>query len=151
MIKNRCSSVYKGDKFLVSKLQEAEHLCNLVVQHGLQLKVAYDVPQVYTAHNVKKPEKYMELLKATEPLRGQIDGVHLWGKHKSKYGRLVAHYCDLTFYFDGDMELKGQFLQMFNRCFDDGLARKMVLGVNSGNEDLLSIVGDLRDNRMVFI
>jgi len=151
LIENRCGSVYKGGRFLVSKLPEVEQLCNLIVQHNLRLKMAYDVPQIYTAHNVKKPEKYLELLKATEPFRGQIGGVHLWGKRKSESGRLVAHCGDLTSYFGGDMDLKSQFLQAFNDSFDDGIARKMVLEVNSGNDDMLSIITDLRNHGVVFV
>ena len=151
LIENRCGSVYKGGKFLVSKLPEIETLCNLIVQNNLRLKIAYDVPQVYTAHNVKKPEQYIDLLKKTDAFRAQIGGVHLWGKRKSESGRLVAHCGDLTSYFGEDMDLKARFLRAFNTCFDDGIERKMVLEVNSGNDDLLSIVADLRENGVVFV
>lgn len=151
LIENRCGSVYKGGKFLVSKLPEVECLCNLIVQNNLRLKVAYDVPQIYSAHNVTKPEKYVELLHATKPLRDQIGGVHLWGKRKSESGRLVSHCGDLNSYFAGDMDLKRQFLQAFCDCFDDGVARKLVLEVNSGNEDLLSIVQDLLAAYVLFL
>jgi len=150
LIENRCGSVYKGGKFLVSKLTDVERLCNLIVQNNLRLKVAYDVPQIYSAHNVSKPEKYIELLQATKPLRSQIGGVHLWGKRKSESGRLVSHCGDLNSYFAGDMELKHHFLQAFCDCFDDGVTRKMVLEVNSGNEDLQSIIQDLRDKQVFF-
>ena len=151
LIENRCGSVYKGGKFLVSKLPEIETLCNLIVQNDLRLKIAYDVPQIYTAHNVKKPEQHIDLLKKTEAFRAQIGGVHLWGKRKSESGRLVAHCGDLTSYFREDMDLKARFLQAFNTCFDDGIERKMVLEVNSGNDDLLSIVADLHENGVVFV
>lgn len=151
LIENRCGSVYKGGKFLVSKLPEIETLCNLIIQNNLRLKVAYDVPQVYTAHNVKKPEQYIDLLKKTEAIKAQIGGVHLWGKRKSASGRLVAHCGDLTSYFGENMDLKARFLQAFNECFDDGLTRKMVLEVNSSNEDLLSIVSDLQKYGAVFV
>lgn len=151
LIENRCGSVYKGGKFLVSKLTEVETICNLIVQNNLQLKIAYDVPQIYTAHNVKKTEQYIDLLHKTADFRAQIGGVHLWGKRKSESGRMVAHCGDLTSYFGEDIDLKGRFLQAFNTCFDDGVARKMVLEVNSGNEDLMSIVADLRENGVVFV
>lgn len=108
LIENRCGSVYKGGKFLVSKLTDVECLCNLIVKNNLRLKVAYDVPQIYSAHNVTKPEKYMDLLQATKPLREQIGGVHLWGKRKSESGRLVSHCGDLNSYFADDMDLKQQ-------------------------------------------
>ena len=151
LIENRCGSVYKGGRFLVSKTQEVETLCNLIVQHGLRLKIAYDVPQIYTAHNVKKQEQYIELLQKAEAFREQIGGVHLWGKRKSETGRKVAHCGDLTSYFEDDLETKTLFLQQFNKCFDDGICRKMVLEVNSGNEDMLSIITDLRGNGVEFI
>lgn len=150
LIENRCGSVYKGGRFLVSKSQEVETLCNLIVQHGLRLKIAYDVPQIYTAHNVKKQSQFIDLLHQAEAFREQIGGVHLWGKRKSETGRKVAHCGDLTSYFEGDMETKALFLQQFNKCFDDGICRKMVLEVNSGNEDMLSIITDLRENGVVF-
>lgn len=150
LIENRCGSVYKGGRFLVSKSQEVETLCNLIVQHGLRLKIAYDVPQIYTAHNAKKQSQFIDLLHQAEAFREQIGGVHLWGKRKSETGRKVAHCGDLTSYFEGDMETKALFLQQFNKCFDDGICRKMVLEVNSGNEDMLSIITDLRENGVVF-
>ena len=150
LIENRCGSVYKGGRFLVSKSQEVETLRNLIVQHGLRLKIAYDVPQIYTAHNVKKQNQYIDLLCQAESYREQIGGVHLWGKRKSETGRKVAHCGDLTSYFEGDLETKVLFLQQFNKCFDDGICRKMVLEVNSGNEDMLSIIADLRENGVFF-
>ncbi len=132
---------------MISKAPEVEILCNLIEEHNLRLKVAYDVPQIYTAHNANKPEQYISLLQQAEKIREYIGGVHLWGK------RLVtraAHYGDLTSYFENDLETKEQFLQQFGRTFDDGIIRKMVLEVNSGNEDLLSIVSDLQRNGVTF-
>ena len=144
LIENRCGSVYHGGRFLVSKSQEVEELCNRIVQNNLRLKIAYDVPQIYTAHNVKKPTKYTELLEQAVAYREQIGGVHLWGKRKSETGRKVAHCGDLNSYFENDSTVKEAFLQAFYNTFDDGVVRKMVLEVNSGNDDLLSIVADLK-------
>ena len=144
LIENRCGSVYHGGRFLVSKSQEVEELCNRIVQNNLRLKIAYDVPQIYTAHNVKKPAKYIELLEQAVAYREQIGGVHLWGKRKSETGRKVAHCGDLNSYFENDIAVKMAFLQAFYDTFNDGIVRKMVLEVNSGNEDLLSILEDLR-------
>lgn len=60
-------------------------------------------------------------------------------------------YCgDLNSYFDGDMDTKALFLQEFARCFDDSISRKMVLEVNSGNDDLCSIISDLQSVGVVF-
>ena len=151
LIENRCGSVYKGGKFLVSKLQDVAALCEQIEKNQLRLKIAYDVPQIYTAHNAKKQTAYLDLLRQTRELRQHIGGVHLWGKRKSESGRLVAHCGDLTSYFDDDMETKQLFLQEFARCFDDGVSRKMVLEVNSGNDDLMSIITDLRSVGVVFV
>lgn len=62
LIENRCGSVYHGGKFIVSKLPEVAALCEAIERRSLQLKIAYDVPQIYTAHNVKKEEAYVRLL-----------------------------------------------------------------------------------------
>ena len=151
LIENRCGSVYHGGKFLISKNKEIEQLCNAIVQNHLHLQVAYDVPQVYTAHNVKKPDQYLTLLQQAIDFRQQIGGVHLWGKRKSETGRKVAHCGDLTSYFEEIPDIKEAFLQQFSRTFDDGTVRKMVLEVNSGNNDLLSIVSDLQSAGIKFV
>ena len=67
----------------------------------------------------------------------------MWGKRKSESGRLVSHCGDLNSYFDNDKETKEIFLNKFVDCFDDNISRKMVLEVNSSNEDLISIITDL--------
>lgn len=151
LIENRCGSLYHGGRFLISKATEVETLCNLIAQHNLSLKVAYDVPQIYTAHNAKKQSQFIDLLSQAESIRGQIGGVHLWGKRKTETGRKVAHCGDLASYFENDMQTKDMFLHEFSRVFDDGIPRKMVLEVNSGNEDLLSIVSDLQGTGVVFV
>ena len=76
--------------------------------------------------------------------------MHLWGKKLSSTGRKVAHCGDLNTYF-GDPEVKKHFLQAFKGCFDDGTTRKMVLEVNSGNEDMLSIISDLKSVGIAFM
>ena len=137
--------------FLISKNQDVETLCDYIIKNNLRLKVAYDIPQIYTAHNIKKPEQYIELLKQVEKFREQIGGVHLWGKRKSETGRKVAHCGDLNTYFDNDNQIKTAFLKEFNNVFSDGIIRKMVLEVNSGNNDLLSIVEDLLSANVEFV
>ena len=151
LIENRCGSVYRGGKFLVSKHKDIDRLCDLIAQNHLRLKIAYDVPQIYTAHNVKKADKYIELLQQATEYRPHIGGVHLWGKRKSATGRKVAHCGDLTSYFAEAPHIKESFLQQFQSTFDDGVTRKMVLEVNSGNDDLMSIVADLKAYGISFI
>lgn len=150
LIENRCGSVYHGGKFLVSKLQDVAALCNEIDRAGLSLKIAYDVPQIYTAHNVRNDREYITLLEKTKDIRAFIGGVHLWGKRLSDSGRKVSHCGDLNSYFE-NTEIKNAFLKSFYNCFDDGIARKMVLEVNSGNEDLMSIINDLRATGVRFV
>lgn len=150
LIENRCGSVYRGGKFLISTLQDMEMLCEAVEKTGLQLKIAFDVPQLYTAHHTKEKEAYIELLKKTLDIRKRIGGVHLWGKRLSKTGRKVSHCGDLNSYF-GDPDIKADFLHAFKSCFDDDIIRKMVLEVNSENADLLSIVNDLKSVGVQFL
>lgn len=150
LIENRCGSVYHGGRFILSKIKDIAALCEVITTAGLQLKIAYDVPQIYTAHNVKTEDRYISLLEETKPYRDFIGGVHLWGKSISSTGRKVAHCGDLNSYF-GDQDIKEHFLQAFKACFDDGIVRKMVLEVNSGNNDLKSIVADLQSVGICFV
>ena len=150
LVENRCGSVYHGGRFVLSKIKDIEALCEKIANAGLGLKIAYDIPQIYTAHNVKTEDKYISLLEETKPLREFIGGVHLWGKSISSTGRKVAHCGDLNSYF-GDQGIKEHFLQAFKDCFDDDVARKMVLEVNSGNDDLQSIVADLQSVGIRFV
>ena len=150
LIENRCGSVYRGGKFIISKLHEVKELCDAIDKNGLQLKIAYDIPQLFTAHNAKSEADYMMLLDNTKILCEYIGGVHLWGKRLSDTGRKVSHCGDLNTYF-GDSDIKKHFLAAFQDCFDDNVTRKMVLEVNSGNEDLKSIVYDLVSVGICFV
>ena len=150
LLENRCGSLYRGGKFVISKVKDISELCDAIEQNGLHLKVAYDVPQIYTVHNAKTEESYIKLLNYTKSFRSYIGGVHLWGKKLSDSGRLVAHRGDLNTYF-GDLEIKKHFLEAFSSCFDDDVVRKMVLEVNSGNEDVQSIISDLRSVGVRFV
>lgn len=150
LIENRCGSVYSGGKFVISKMPDIAALRDAVIQHNLSLKLAFDIPQIYTAHNATSEAEYIRLLEQTEEVRDFIGGVHLWGKRKSPTGRKVSHCGDLTSYFEVPA-VKELFLQKFNECFNDGVARKMVLEVNSGNEDMMSIVSDLKRTGILFV
>ena len=150
LIENRCGSIYCGGKFLISKVGDVAALCDAIESAGLELKIAYDIPQIYTAHHAKTEEDYIGLLEETKPFRSHIGGVHLWGKRVSDHGRIVAHCGDLDSYF-GDPATKEHFLEAFKGCFDDGVIRKLVLEVNSGNDDLLSIVSDLKGAGISFV
>ena len=150
LIENRCGSIYHGGKFILSKVQDIYNLAELIKSAGLSLKMAYDVPQIYTAHNAKTEKQYIDLIKEIIEVRWFIGGVHLWGKRVSANGRKVAHCGDLNSFF-GDDSIKSSFLQMFKECFDDDIIRKMVLEVNSSNKDLISIITDLNSIGVTFV
>lgn len=151
LIENRCGSVYHGGKFLISKIDSLKELCEHISANNLGLKIAFDVPQVYTAHNANDIEKYVSILDKSKSIRQQIGAVHLWGKSISASGRKVSHCGDLNSYFNHDANTKQLFLQEFADCFNDDIARKMVLEVNSSNSDLLSIITDLKSVGINFV
>ena len=150
LIENRCGSIYHGGKFILSKNKDISLLCNEIARANLRLRIAYDIPQIYTAHNAKTEKEYINLLEEAKTFREYIGGVHLWGKSISSTGRKVAHCGDLNSYF-GNAEIKKHFLSAFKDCFDDGITRKMVLEVNSGNKDMQSIITDLRSVGISFV
>ena len=112
-----------------------------------------DIPQLFTAHNysAKNAEKCVELLPKLASIRHNILGVHLWGKRKALGGRVVSHCGDLQSYVDDNEEVINAFLKDFLELFADGQKRKLVLEVNSSNEDLLSIVNDLSGAGVEFV
>ena len=153
LIENRFGSRYvkKGCEFILSKNNDIRLLCDEISRSNLGLRIAYDVPQIYTAYNAKTEEEFITLLEEAKSFREFIGGVHLWGKRISPKGRKVSHCGDLNSYFLGDTVIKSHFLKSFRDCFDDGVVRKMVLEVNSRNEDLESIINDLTGVRINFV
>ena len=150
LIENRCGSVYQGGKFVLSTVGDISALFDAILKARLKLKIAYDVPQIYTAHHARTEKEYISILEKTKAYREVIGGVHLWGKRLSQTGRKVSHCGDLNSYF-GDRIIKEHFLYAFKDCFDDGIIRKMVLEVNSDNADLMSIVADLKSVGIAFV
>jgi hypothetical protein len=69
--------------------------------------------------------------------------VRAWGKKKSATGRWVAHCGTLDTYFDGNDTVKAHFLAGIWQICSDDVPRFLVPEVNSGAEDLATIVGDL--------
>lgn len=150
LVENRSGSTYSGGKFILSRIESVYLLCEHIVQTNLSLRLALDIPQLYTAHNASKSEDVVRLLQDVQELRDYIGGVHLWGKKLSASGRKIVHNGDLNTYFN-DHETKMAFLEAFSSSFDDNKMRKMVLEVNGNNEDLLSIKSDLESAQVCFI
>lgn len=75
----------------------------------------------------------------------------IWGKRKSVNGRWIPHNGDLNTFFSGDKEQKKLFLDSLVCTYDDEIPRYFVPEVNSANDDLVSIVNDLRGAGVIFI
>ena len=151
-IENRCGSIYRRGRFLVSTVSEITDLCSQIHTHDLALRIAFDIPQLYTAHNADSntPDKVISLLERMKPIRPFINGVHIWGKTESN-GKHLRHIGDLDTTFQNNTELKQKFLASVRELFDDGQIRNLVLEVNSRNDHLLSILSDLEDAGFQYI
>ncbi len=151
-IENRCGSQYKSGRFRISTVSEIRDLCEQIEKSGLRLRIALDIPQLYTAHGVSsnRNKGVTNLLDELKDIRFYIGGVHIWGKGLVN-GRRQAHCGDLNTYFYGDTSLKREFLGALRALFGDNQVRHLVLEVNSGNEDLLSILRDLDTAGFLYI
>ena len=143
VIENRAGSVYHGGKFLVSKAKEIAALCDLISKKHLMLGIVLDFPQLLTAENIDphkfKAEKYQSAIASILPYQNLIHGIHIWGKKKSATGRWVAHSGNFDTYFNNNTT-KAIFLSGIHQICSDGAPRFLVPEVNSGSEDLASII-----------
>lgn len=85
LIENRCGTHYNEGQFVLSKLDSLISLSTIIDQEKLRLRFALDFPQLYTAHNCNNANagKYYDLIKGLEPVKHNIECVHLWGKKKT--------------------------------------------------------------------
>lgn len=146
LIENRSGTMYRGGKFIISKGKHLRTLYKEIDNYHLNLKVALDIPQLLTSYGGPQqlnPDSIKNILNRQLVIRERIKGIHLWGKKRNSEGRLIAHYGDLTSYFDGDSEKKTIFLEWMKELLDDSIDRYFVPEVNSKQEDLFSIINDL--------
>lgn len=148
-IENRSGALYRGGKFIVGKADEIVALCKAIEEHELKLGVVLDFPQLLTAERLDtlkfNTDTYMAEIEKIHPYQHLIKGIHIWGKKKNAKGRWIAHCGTLDTYFNGDAESKKVFLDGIARICDDGRRRFLVPEVNSGAEDLKSIIEDVMD------
>lgn len=143
-IANRCVTVYGCGKYLLSTVYDIIELCQILEQNDLQLKIALDIFTLYSAHNItqKKRKNIMKILSELEKYRQCIGSVHIWGKG-TVGERRVPRCGDLDSYFLNDVQLKEDFLISLASLFSDDTVRYLILDVDSGEDDLLAIIGDL--------
>lgn len=145
LIENRTGSMYKGGKFLISKEDSINELCELITSKNLKLRIALDIPQLLTAYGGPQNfnEKTLEtILNSQNQYRSFINSIHLWGKRKSLKGRTISHCGDLNSYFENNKKKK-IFLNWLSNFLQDDKPRYFVPEVNSTDEDLHSIINDL--------
>ena len=144
-IENRTGSMYHGGKFILSSIDDFDLFTNAIEKGKVKLKIACDIPQIYTVYD--NPD-YVGILKDLKNYRDYIGGVHLWGKRGVKR---TAHHGDLNDYFINNKEIKDKFLKTFYNTFNDDTVRNLVLEVNSDASDLFSIIDDLENSKIKFI
>lgn len=147
VIENRAGAVYRGGKFLIGKAKEIVALCEQIEEYNLGLRIVLDFPQLLTAENIDtlkfKQEKYQNAIDMICQYRDLIKGIHIWSKKKSETGRWVAHCGNFDTYFNGNEEIKKFFIDGITKICNDGQKRFFVPEVNSGAEDLKSILTDM--------
>lgn len=154
VLENRYGTMYRGGNFLVSIFNDLEFLANQIEEKSLKLKIALDLPQLFTAHGgheafeVNEMEAFMFSLNA---IMEKVKSIHLWGKRRNQHGQNVSHQGDLNSYFDGDNAKKQVFLNSLRQLLMDGTKRYFVPEVNSRSEDLKNIVRDLEEAGIEFI
>ncbi len=146
VVENRAGSIYRGGKFVVSAAEEIAELCKKIRENNVRLGVVLDFPQLLTGELIH-PEcfdrgKYTNAVHMLVPYREVIKGIHIWGKKRSSTGRFVAHTGDLNTLFP-DVDDKKVFLNGIKAICDDEMSRFLVPEVNSGGEDLRSVVKDV--------
>lgn len=153
-IENRCGTFYKGGKFLISNCKSIIDFLNELKSRDIRLKLVLDYPQVFSAEAIKmdsiKINKIIDFNKNINTYIDYIGGFHLWGKRKSSKGRWTPHTGNLNIFFSNDNLLKSEFINSVKTTFDDNKARYFVPEVNSGEDDLQSIVNDLLQFNVIF-
>ncbi len=152
LIENRSGSQYRGGKFLVSSGNQLNDLCEAIQSNNVNLRLALDFLQIFTFNGGPQALTIQEIhniLSELEDMSSMTESIHLWGKMRSKSGRIVSHSGDLDTYFE-NQEKKEVFLNWLYSFLDDGKTRYFVPEVNSSDEHLYAIINDLERVRINF-
>lgn len=154
-VENRAGSTYRGKSFLVSKIESLISLDEEIRERDLKLRIVLDVPQVFTAHR-KDPETLSEqdisdFLHCLRPCMSSVKGLHLWGKRRSPKGSITAHCGDINSFVGGRSSAEISLMSKLFELCNDGIDRYFVPEVNSGDEDLRSIVESLVSSGFSFV
>ncbi|MCL1932076.1 MAG: hypothetical protein FWF55_09690 [Treponema sp.] len=161
VIENRFGTMNKEGKFLLSTSSDVLKFGEILSNSDIDLKIVLDYPQIFSAiinedkeigmdnleGAMEKIESFNEELKKH---REVIGGFHMWGKLK-KGNRWIPHAGNFDTFFSNNDDLKHEFLSSVFSTFNDGIDRFFVPEVNSGQDDLHSIVADMEKEGFIFI
>jgi len=161
----KTAKVWKSQPFLLSTRDSILEFCNvLLCNSSIDLKIALDYPQLFSAEVVKgiraesswmgeNPlqlvEKIIKFNQDLKEYRKFIGSFHMWGKLKTGTG-WTPHAGNFDTFFSNNDELKHKFLSSVFSTFNDGIVRYFVPEVNSGVSDLHSIVTDMENAGFIF-
>jgi len=138
VIENRYGTRHPS-KFLVSTVGDVVILFTAIQRRSIGLRLALDLPQIFSAHLGSKPPTSLEvehLLDKLRPVAHRIETLHIWGRRKT------AHNGTLDDLFGHNPLAKETFLDGLHRLLEDGRPRYFLPEVNSSTEDLQAIVSD---------
>jgi len=154
LIQNRYGTTYSGGRFLASTNEDFIELSKAIKRRKLRLGIVLDFPQLFSAHGIDtyktSEQEIRDLIKPVYEYRDMIEGMHIWGKRLSDSGRPIAHVGNLDTYFNNE-RMKRFFLRELYDLFDDGKPRFFVPEVNSGNNDVASIIKDFIEAGFEFV
>jgi hypothetical protein len=155
LIENRFGTMYNGGKFLLATCADVLEFCEILTRTEIGLKIVLDYPQIFSAELINMNnvtlKKILAFNKELSKYRNVIGGFHMWGKRKSASGRWTPHTGNFDTFFSDNKEMKFEFLHSVSQTFDDDIERYFVPEVNSGEEDVFSIVSDMESSGFKFM
>jgi hypothetical protein len=154
LLENRSGTMYRGGRFLISKNADIIALAEILDKSKIKLRLVLDIPQLFTAHFDSMEFTENDISEVLQPLvesAEYIRSLHVWGKKQNKAGRWNSHVGDFNTYFGHNESKKEFFLAELYCLFNDQQERYFVPEVNSNDEDLRSIVTDLRSAGFQFL
>lgn len=159
LLENRFGTLYKGSGFLVETGNDVVDICSKLSNSDIKLEIVLDYPQLFSAEKIKlgeitdsSLEKIFHFNANIAQYKAKIGGFHLWGKRKGPTDkRWVPHVGDLNSFFSGNQDHKLKFLASMLETYADSKERFFVPEVNSGEEDVHSIVQDLLASGFEFV
>jgi hypothetical protein len=152
-----------SQKFLLSTISDVLEFCKILSNSDIDLKIVLDYPQIFSAELYDNflqkiimdkielgSKEVISFNQKLEEYKTLIGGLHMWGKLK-KGEKWISHAGNFNDFFSYDNTLKKAFLESVFKTFNDDMPRYFVPEVNSGEDDLNSIVTDMQNEGFKFI